>query len=81
MLGEENFCSPGGVSKKSLLLSMPGPLDGVKVVDFCQYINGPSATGQLCENGATVLKIEPQSGEGMRHASGGPGVMHPGLEM
>jgi hypothetical protein len=58
-----------------------GPLEGIKILDFCQYINGPSATGQLCESGATVLKIEPKIGEGNRLAAGSPGVMHPGMEM
>jgi CoA:oxalate CoA-transferase len=49
---------------------MPGgPLVGVKVLDLCQFQNGPSATGQLCDNGATVIKVEPPHGDGIRHVA------------
>jgi crotonobetainyl-CoA:carnitine CoA-transferase CaiB-like acyl-CoA transferase len=43
-----------------------GPLKGIKVLDLTQYQNGPSATAQLSDNGADVLKLEAPSGEGMR---------------
>jgi crotonobetainyl-CoA:carnitine CoA-transferase CaiB-like acyl-CoA transferase len=43
-----------------------GPLKGIKVLDLTQFINGPSATGQLQDNGADVIKVEPAAGEGMR---------------
>eukprot|EP00943_MAST-04B_sp_MAST-4B-sp1_P001918 g1918.t1 len=60
---------------------MPGPLDGIKVLDLTAFINGPSATGQMAENGATVLKVEPQNGEAMRSAAGAPGVYFAGYEL
>ena len=36
------------------------------MLDLTQFINGPSATGQLQDNGADVLKVEPAIGEGLR---------------
>tara|TARA_B100000780_G_scaffold228343_1_gene167717 strand:- start:101 stop:439 length:339 start_codon:yes stop_codon:yes gene_type:complete len=45
---------------------MPGPLHGIKVLDLTIFINGPSATGQMCEQGAEVLKVEPSIGDAMR---------------
>ena len=43
------------------------PLAGVKVIDFGQYIAGPGAAMTLAELGATVIKIEPLSGDQARH--------------
>lgn len=43
-----------------------GPLAGIKVLDLTQFGNGPSATAQLSDNGADVLKVEPPEGEGIR---------------
>jgi crotonobetainyl-CoA:carnitine CoA-transferase CaiB-like acyl-CoA transferase len=60
---------------------MPGPLEGIKVLDLTAFINGPSATGQMCEQGADVLKVEPATGESMRASGGGPGVYFAGFEM
>ena len=60
---------------------MPGPLEGIKVLDLTAFINGPSATGQMAENGATVLKVEPATGEAMRGAAGGAGVYFAGFEL
>ena len=37
---------------------MPGPLDGVKVLDFSQVVSGPLAAAWLCDQGADVTKIE-----------------------
>ena len=37
---------------------MPAPLDGIKVVDFTRYQNGPHATAMLADMGAEVLKVE-----------------------
>ena len=37
---------------------MPAPLDGVRVVDFTRYQNGPHATAMLADMGADVLKVE-----------------------
>ena len=46
---------------------MNGPLAGIKVIDLCQFQNGPSATYRLVENGAECIKVEPLAGDGYRH--------------
>ncbi|MFZ4807566.1 MAG: CaiB/BaiF CoA transferase family protein [Hyphomicrobiaceae bacterium] len=46
---------------------MPGPLDGLLVLDFSTLLPGPMATLMLAEAGAEVLKIErPGMGDEMR---------------
>ncbi len=43
------------------------PLDGILVLEFCQYLAGPSAGLRLADLGARVIKIErPVTGEGGR---------------
>lgn len=43
-------------------------LSGYTVLDFTQYIAGPTATRFMCEMGAEVLKVElPPYGDGGRH--------------
>ena len=37
---------------------MPSPLEGIRVVDFTRYQNGPHATAMLADMGADVLKVE-----------------------
>ena len=47
---------------------MPGPLDGILVLDFTTLLPGPLATLMLAEAGAEVVKIERAgSGDDMRH--------------
>ena len=45
---------------------MPGPLDGVKVVELGVWIAGPAAGGVLADWGADVVKIEPPEGDPSR---------------
>ncbi len=42
---------------------MPAPLEGIKVLDFTRFQNGPHATVMLSDMGADVLKVE-RPGEG-----------------
>ena len=47
---------------------MPGPLNGIKVVDCSAYITGPFATMILGDQGAEVVKVEPLGiGDIVRH--------------
>ena len=41
---------------------MAGALDGVRVLDFGQYIAGPMAGMLLADQGADVVRVEPPSG-------------------
>ena len=44
---------------------MAGALEGVRVVDFGQYIAGPLAAMFLADQGADVIRIDPPSGPSM----------------
>lgn len=48
----------------------PRLLDGVRVLSFCHYLQGPAATQYLADMGADVIKIEPLGGAFERHWSG-----------
>jgi crotonobetainyl-CoA:carnitine CoA-transferase CaiB-like acyl-CoA transferase len=43
------------------------PLDGVRVVEYAQYVAGPLCGVLLADLGAEVVKVEPPSGDGYRH--------------
>ncbi|WP_269939696.1 CaiB/BaiF CoA transferase family protein [Arthrobacter sp. HY1533] len=44
----------------------PLPLDGVRVVDFGQFIAAPAATQLLADLGADVIKVEARTGDSAR---------------
>ena len=42
------------------------PLEGVRVVEFCQVAAGPFCGMLLADFGAEVVKVEPPEGDAMR---------------
>ncbi len=48
---------------------MSGALEGLRVADFTQLVQGPNATQFLGDMGADIIKIEPRKGEWHRHWS------------
>jgi crotonobetainyl-CoA:carnitine CoA-transferase CaiB-like acyl-CoA transferase len=45
-------------------------LDGMRVLSFCHYLQGPAAAQYLADMGADVIKVEPVRGAFERHWSG-----------
>lgn len=49
---------------------MPGPLDGVRIIDLTSMISGPLGTMMLADQGADVIKVEnPKGGDHTRQVS------------
>jgi CoA:oxalate CoA-transferase len=44
------------------------PLDGISVLDFTAMVSGPYCTRLLADMGATVMKVEADGGDLLRHA-------------
>lgn len=42
-------------------------LEGIRIIDFTNYLPGPYATLRLAELGAEVIKIEPPGGDPARN--------------
>jgi crotonobetainyl-CoA:carnitine CoA-transferase CaiB-like acyl-CoA transferase len=48
-------------------MAMAGALDGIRVIDFGQYIAGPLAAVMLGDQGADVIHLDPPGGPRWQH--------------
>jgi crotonobetainyl-CoA:carnitine CoA-transferase CaiB-like acyl-CoA transferase len=50
--------------------TFPRPLDGLRILSFCHYLQGPAAGQYLADMGADVVKVEPLEGAFERRWAG-----------
>lgn len=63
---------------------MPGPLEGIRVVELGIWVAGPAAGGILADWGADVVKVEPPTGDPARQFAsmiGGDVPINPAFEL
>ncbi|HEX4901497.1 MAG TPA: CoA transferase [Acidimicrobiales bacterium] len=61
---------------------MPGPMEGVKVVELGMWVAGPAAAGILGDWGADVVKIEPPDSDPFRAVLAATGIeINPPFEL
>src|SRR5271169_213893 len=58
-----------GASRDNDRLTMPGPFDGVRLIDLTSVAMGPYATALLGDMGADVIKVESPQGDMFRYAA------------
>ena len=52
-----------------------GVLNGIRVIDFGQYIAGPLAAGLLADYGADVVRVDPPGGPAFIRRAMPPGTV------
>jgi crotonobetainyl-CoA:carnitine CoA-transferase CaiB-like acyl-CoA transferase len=57
-----------------------GPLNGVKVIELCEWVAAPAGVRLLAEMGAEIVKIEPPHGDAQRTQGPGFGADRTDLE-
>jgi crotonobetainyl-CoA:carnitine CoA-transferase CaiB-like acyl-CoA transferase len=58
------------MQERDTLASSELPLAGIRVVEFCQMVMGPSCGVILADLGADVVKVEPPNGDRTRYLKG-----------